>query len=155
MENSLSPCVKMSFFLRCTCLFLLMAVLGLCCGTRAFSSCRVGATLGCGASASHCGSFSQAEHGLWCEDVSSCGSQAVECKLHICGAWASLLCIMWDPSGGTEAVSPVLADGFLIAGPPRKPFIFLNDNLIWYRIIGQQFYFILAQFLLLRCQFSA
>ena len=46
---------------------------------------------------------------------------------------------MWDPSRGTEAVSPVFAGGFLTAGPPGKPFIFLNDHLTWYRITGQQF----------------
>ena len=74
-----------------------MAALGLCCCVWAFSSCgEGGATLGCGARASHCGGFSCCEawalgtqasvvaaHGL-----SSCGSWALECRLSSCGARA-------------------------------------------------------------------
>ena len=68
---------------------------------------RAGATLPCGAWASHCGGFSccgaralgvQASvvvaHGL-----SSCGSQALEHRLSSCGAWAQLLHSMWDLPG--------------------------------------------------------
>ena len=53
---------------------------------------------------------------------SSCGSQALECRLSSCGAWAQLLRGMWDlPGPGLEPVSPALAGGFLTAAPPGKP----------------------------------
>ena len=63
-----------------------MAVLGLRCGTRAFSGCRewgllftvVHQLLTAVASL-------MAERG---HDFSSCGSQAVECRLSSCDAWA-------------------------------------------------------------------
>ena len=52
---------------------------------------------------------------------SSCGSQALERRLSSCGAWAQLLCSMWDlPGPGLEPVFPALADGFLTAAPPGK-----------------------------------
>ena len=98
---------------------------------------RAGATLRCGAQASHCGGFSccaaQAlgarasvvvAHGL-----SSCGSWALEHSLSSCGARAQLLCGMWDlPGPGLEPVSPALAGGFLTTVPPGKSlqFIFIN-----------------------------
>ena len=66
----------------------------------------MGATLRCGARASHCGGFSHCgaravgagasvvvAHGL-----SSCGLRALEHRLSSCGAWASLLRSMWDRS---------------------------------------------------------
>ena len=57
-----------------------MAVLGLCCGVWA----------------SYCGGFSCCRAqalGMWASVVvarglSSCGSQALECRLSSCGAWA-------------------------------------------------------------------
>ena len=70
-----------------------------------------GATLRCGARASHCGGFSL----LWsmgsrCADFSSCGSRALECRLTSCGARALLLRGMWDlPVPGIEPVLPALA----------------------------------------------
>ena len=52
---------------------------------------------------------------------SSCGSQAVECRLSSCGAWALLLRGMWDLLGpGLEPVSPALAGGFLTTALPGK-----------------------------------
>ena len=55
-------------------------------------------------------------HGL-----SSCGSRTVECRLSSCGAWAQLLCGIWDlPGAGIEPVSPALAGGFLTTVPPGK-----------------------------------
>ena len=64
---------------------------------------HAGATLRCGARASHCGGFSccgaralglrasvVTAHGL-----SSCGSRTLECRLSSCGTWAELL-LMWD-----------------------------------------------------------
>ena len=58
----------------------------------------------------------------------SCGSCALERRLSSCGAWASLLCGMWDlPGPGLEPVSPALAGGFLTTVPPGKSlrFVFL------------------------------
>ena len=72
-------------------------MLGLHCCAQAFSSCSEwGATLRCGAQASHCSGFSCC--GAWALDawasvvvacrLSSCGSQALECRLSSCGARA-------------------------------------------------------------------
>ena len=88
---------------------------------------RAGATLRCGARASHCSGFSccgaralgarasvVVAHGL-----NSCGSQALERSLSSCGAQAQLLCGMWDlPRPGLKPVSPALAGGFLTTVPP-------------------------------------
>ena len=53
--------------------------------------------------------------------LSSCGSQALECRLSGCGAWALLLHGMWDlPGPGLEPVSAVMAGGFLTTEPPGK-----------------------------------
>ena len=55
---------------------------------------RAGATLSCGARASHCGGFS------------CCGARALG----------------WDlPGPGLEPMSPALAGGFLTTAPPGKP----------------------------------
>ena len=43
-------------------------------------------------------------------------------KLSNCGAWAQLLCGMWDlPRPGLEPVSPALAGRFSTTAPPGKP----------------------------------
>ena len=64
-------------------IYLFMAALGLCCCVRAFSSCgERGATLCCGAQASHCGGFS------YC-GARALGAQAsvvVTCGLSSCGS---------------------------------------------------------------------
>ena len=76
----------MSFLKKFIYLFyLLLAALGLCCCARAFSKLwRAGATLHCGARASHCGGFSccgaqalgmQASVAV-ARGLSSCGSRA-------------------------------------------------------------------------------
>ena len=71
-----------------------MAVLDLRCCAWAFSSCSEwGATLRCGAQASHCGGFSCCRGwalGTWTSIVmacglSSCGSWAPKCRLSSCG----------------------------------------------------------------------
>ena len=91
---------------------------------------RAGATLCCGAWASHCSGFSCC--GAWALGarasvvvacgLSSCGSRALEHRLSSCGAWAQLLCGMWDfPGPGLEPMSPAMAGRFLITAPPRKP----------------------------------
>ena len=69
-------------------IYLFMAVLGLCCCVRAFSSC--------GARASHCSGFSccgaQALDArasvVVARGLSSCGSRALERRLGSCGARA-------------------------------------------------------------------
>ena len=77
--------------------YLILAALGLCCCTWAFSSCgEGGATLRCDAWASHCGGFSCC--GAWAlgtqasvvaaRGLSSCVSRALERRLSNCGAWA-------------------------------------------------------------------
>ena len=62
---------------------------------------QVGATLHCGAWASHCGDFFVVEHRLWPSGLSSCS--------------------MWDLGTGIELVSPTLAGGFLAIASPGKP----------------------------------
>ena len=71
-----------------------------------------GATLRCGARASHCGGF-------------SC------CRARALGVWASAVmapglscsaaCGMWDvPEPGIETVTPAFAGGFLTTAPPGE-----------------------------------
>ena len=77
----------------------------------------VGATLRCGARASHCGSFSccraqalgtQPSVVAVC-GLSSCGSRALEHRLSSCGTLAQLLRGMWDLSGpGLEPWVPCI-----------------------------------------------
>ena len=80
------PTVIFFLFINLFILFyLFLAVLGLCCCTQAFSSCgEQGATLRCGARASHCSGFSCCR--AWAlgmgasvvvaRGLSSCGAQA-------------------------------------------------------------------------------
>ena len=95
---------------------------------------RAGATLRCGAWASHCNGFSYCR--AWALGVrasvvvarglSSCGSRALERRLSSCGARAQLLRGTWDlPGPRIEPVSPALAGGFLITVPPGKSLNFL------------------------------
>ena len=74
-----------------------LAALGLCCCTRAFSSCgEWGLTLRCGAWASHCGGFSccgaralgARASVVVARGLSSCGSRGLECRLSSCGTQA-------------------------------------------------------------------
>ena len=90
---------------------------------------RAGATLRCGARASHCGGFSccgaralgARASVVVARGLSSCGSQALERRLSSCGTRASLLHGMWDlPGPGLEPVSPALAGRFLTTAPPGK-----------------------------------
>ena len=99
-------CNVFSFFKL---IYLFLAALGLHCCTRAFSSCRVRAL---GVQASVVVAQGLSSYGLW----------ALEHRLSSCGAWAQLLCGMWDLAGpGLEPVSPALAGGFLTTAPPGKP----------------------------------
>ena len=106
-----------------------MALLGLRCCTRAFSSCGEWGLLFvvvCGlliAVASCCGARAL---GAWgsvavARRLSSYGSRALERRLSSCGARAYLLRGMCDiPGPGIEPMSPALAGGFLTTVPPGK-----------------------------------
>ena len=92
---------------------LFLAVLGLRCCARAFSSCgkrgplfiAVRGPLTIAASL-------VAEHRLQTRRLSNCGSRA------------QLLRGMWDlPRPGLEPVSPALAGGFSTTAPPGKPYV--------------------------------
>ena len=96
--------------------YLFLALLGLCCGVRAY-----------------CGGFSCCRArglGAWASVVvapmlSSCDLWAPEHRLSSCGARASLLRGMWDlPGSGIKPMSPALAGGFLTTAPPGKSPIF-------------------------------
>ena len=78
-------------------IYLFLAALGVCCCAWAFLDLwPAGATLRCGARASHCSGFSCCR--AWALDtwasvvvacrLSSCSSQALECRLSSCGAQA-------------------------------------------------------------------
>ena len=95
---------------------------------------RAGATLWCGAQASHCRGFSCCRAGalgtrpseVMARGLSSFGSRALEHRLSSCDAWAQLLRSMWDlPRPGLEPVSPALASGFLTPVPPGKSSIII------------------------------
>ena len=53
--------------------------------------------------------------------LSNCCSWALEHRVSSCGAWAYLLCGMWDlRKSGTEPRSPALAGRFFTTEPPRN-----------------------------------
>ena len=98
----------------------------------------MGATLCCGAWASHCGGFS-------CRGARALGAQAsvvMACGLSSRGVQASVVvahglsCSVacWDlPGPGNEPVSPALAGGFLNPAPPGKSPKFNFEELQNYR----------------------
>ena len=95
---------------------------------------QAGATLRCGARASHRGGFSCCRAwalGTWAQLLQCAGSRAhgllylwlqtLECRLSSCGPQAQLLHGMWDlPRPGIKPVSPALAGGFLTTASPGK-----------------------------------
>ena len=108
--------------------YLFLAVLGLCCCPRAFSSCGEWGLLFIAvlglliAVASHCCGFSLRSTGSRRAGFSCCGWRALECRLSSCGTRAYLLCSMWDlPGPGLEPLSLALAGRFLTTAPPGKP----------------------------------
>ena len=105
----------------------------------------MGATLRCGAWASHCSGFSccgaralgARASVVVARRLSSSGSRTTERRLRSCGAQALLLRGMWGlPGPGLEPMSPALAGGFLTTAPPGKPlsFLFCIDNFSLYYI---------------------
>ena len=91
--------------------YLFLAVLGLCCCARAFSTCSDGASRGCGAWASRCGDFS------------CCGARAHELTGSVVVAHR-LSCPetrgIFIPRPGIKSMSSALLGGFLTTGPPGK-----------------------------------
>ena len=98
-------------------MYLFLAVLGLHCCTRAFSSCGERGLLFVALRGLLIAVASLvAEHrlGMWASVVVALG-------LSSCGSRAQLLRGMWDPPRpGLEPMSPALADGFLTTAPPGK-----------------------------------
>ena len=91
---------------------------------------QAGATLRCGARASHCGGLSLCGARMLgapasvvvTPGLSSHSARALEHRFSSCGVWAQLLCSMWDPPGPRlEPVSPTLAGGFPTTAPTGKP----------------------------------
>ena len=88
---------------------------------------RAGTTLCCGVWALGVQASVVVARGL-----SRCGSRALEHRLSSCGAWAQLLCSMWNlPGPGLESVSPAFSGGFPVTVPPGKPLFFLEVQLIY------------------------
>ena len=125
-------------FLFCFVLFLIYFFIFCCIGSSLLHVgflwlLRAGASLRCGAPASHYGGFSCCRAqalGTWASVVvacglSHCGSRAPECRLSSCGVWAQLPRSMWDlPGPRLEAMSPTLAGGFPTTAPPGKSCLF-------------------------------
>ena len=123
--------IKTSIF-KFVCLFIYLFIYG-CIGSSllhdGFLQLRqAGATLCCGAQASHCRGFSccraralgMRASVVVARGLSSCGLQALEHRLNSVSR-AQLLHGMWDlPGPGLEPVSPALAGGFLTTVPPGK-----------------------------------
>ena len=128
------PCIlslaKFIFFKFIYLFIYFLAVLGLRCCARAFSSCGERGLL----FVAVCGLLivvaslvveprlqgMQASVVVACE-LSSCGLRALEHRLGSCGTQAQLLRGMWDlPAPGIEPVSPALARGLLTTAPPGK-----------------------------------
>ena len=113
------------------CIYLFLAVLGLCCFARIFSGySEQGLLSSCSAWACYCGGFSccrvQAlEHGgfsrcsMWGQQLQLLG---LEHRLDRCGAWAQLLHGSWGlPRSEIKPVSPAVAGEFFTTEPPGKP----------------------------------
>ena len=99
----------LSLFFKDLFIFIL-AMLGLHCCARAFSSCSEWGLL------SSCEASQRGSWALRHVGFSSCGTQA---SLLLCGRRRS--CI-WDlPGAGTEPMSSALAGRFSTTGPPEKP----------------------------------
>ena len=115
------PYLSLFFFLINLFIYLFLATLGLCCCTRAFSSCGKWGPLFIAV----CGPLTiaasvVAEHRLQTRRLSSCGSRA------------QLLRGMWDlPRPGLEPVYPALAGGFSTTAPPGKPPVICILNMKW------------------------
>ena len=95
---------------------------------------QVGATIHCGARASHHRGLSCSEHRLQTRRLSNCGSRA------------QLLRSMWDlPRPGLKPVSPALIGRFSTTAPPGKPLsLFFFKGTFIYLLIGLCWVFVVA-----------
>ena len=118
------------YFIRIFNIYLLMAVLGLHCYIRAFSSCsKQGLLFITGLGLILVASL--VEH----TGFSSCGLQALDCGFSNHGIWAYLPQGMWNlPRSGIKSMFPALAGRFLTNGPPGK-FLYLGFLNSWYKQI--------------------
>ena len=129
MSKSQRCHIKSQYYLFIINLFIFVCVESSLLRTGFLQLRRAGATLHCGAWASHCGGFSccraqalgaRASVVAAC-GLSSCGTRALERRLSSCGPWPQLFRGMWDlPGPGLEPVSPALAGRFLATVPPGK-----------------------------------
>ena len=63
------------------------------------------------------------------QGLSGCSSWALKHRLNSYGAWAQLICNMWDlPRPGIDPMSSALAGGFFTTEPPGKPLKFLAED---------------------------
>ena len=131
VRDQMASEVNSFFFFNLFYLFIFLGCVGSSLLRAGFLQLRqAGATLHCGARASHCGGFSccgaQAlgtrASVVVARGLSSCGSQALEHRVSSCGAWAQLLRGKWDlPRPGLEPIFPALAGRLLTIAPPGKP----------------------------------
>ena len=111
-----SICSCHFFFLKFIYLFIFVCVGSSLLHTGFLQLWRTGASLCCGAQASHCGGFS-------CCRAQALGVRAsvVAHGLSSCGTWAQLLRSMWDlPGRWLEPVTLALAGGFLTTATQGK-----------------------------------
>ena len=131
LHPSLKDRINPSLFLLFIYLFiylLFLPALGLRCCTRAFSSCGEQGLLFVAVLGLLIAVLLLSQRtGSRGTGFSSCGLWVPEHRLSSCGAWAQLLCGMWDlPGAGIKPVSPALAGGFITTAPPGKspPYFF-------------------------------
>ena len=128
-------------------IYLCLAVLGLHCCARTFSSCGEQGLLFIAVHgllivvASRCRAWALGTQAsvVVARGLSSCGLRALEHRLSSCGERAQLLHGMWDlPRPGFEPVSPALVGGLLTTVPPGKSWcsiLFVLLSLVcWYFI---------------------
>ena len=96
---------------------------------QVFSGCgKRGPLSTCCSCASHCSGFSCGAHALGtqasvvvAQGLRACGSQALDCGLRRCDAWAQLLHGMWNlPGPGVEPMYPALVGRFISTALPQK-----------------------------------
>ena len=117
--SSLITSLFFFFFLINLFIYLLLAVLGLRCCARAFSSCGKRGPLFIAVRGPLTDAASPiAEHRLQTRRLSSCGSRAQP------------LCGMWDlPRPGLKPMCPALAGRFSTTAPPGKPSYYFSWHL--------------------------
>ena len=117
---SILPSLKKNFFFLHVHTAIFLAVLGLCCCTKAFSSCGgQGLLSSCSVRALHGAGFSHCRHRLSGEWASAVAAQG----LGNCGTQPWVLHSVWRLPRPGELVCPALAGRFLSTAPPEKSYI--------------------------------